>query len=700
MQAMLDNLYYRRSILISLIEFAPHAGVAPSYARELRERCSKVENSSQKEQEEVAIREFRNLRIAVERIAKQSANYTRSQVRKKLAYLNRVLSLSKAESQLLLLGMLNKMYDVSDIDLDDDNQNFARNIRVLAKILRVPKRDLSRSLSERSILFASRMCNLSKDHHPFDMSEMDDTLLDVLLDEETKPVDVFKDLFDCNKKRPLPYSWFSHITEDEKAVRLVLEEAFTSSEKGINILFYGPPGTGKTAFAYSLLREVRAKAITIKEESDEKEIRMYKRNRNNRIGAYKLCQTMYAKHNRMGVVFDEADSTLGTEDSFFNLFSFSSDKSSIIALLEKNTLPTIWIVNNTTRLDDAVKRRFSCSLAFAPLEAETIARILYRQCRKARLPKAFVSNETVTFVQKEGLSIWQATLALTRTGEMYRSKRVTKKDASVITRTLLSQMRALSQNGRRSVQTPSSRAYFNESFLNVSVPSQTLVHAVSSFYAGGHKNTPVPIRNLNILFHGVPGTGKSEFARHLAERAGVNVIMKNASDLIDKYVGETEKRIAAAFDEAERTKRILVLDEADTFFRTRGGAHRGFEVSMVNEILSAMESFTGVLVATTNAIDTFDTASLRRFAYKVRFDTLSDAQLPLVWKHFFGARVEGGATRIARNLRTLRALTPGDFKAVYTQTMFEERVTADDILSLLAEESRVKQATSSAVIGF
>lgn len=80
--------------------------------------------------------------------------------------------------------------------------------------------------------------------------------------------------------------------------------------------------------------------------------------------------------------------------------------------------------------------------------------------------------------------------------------------------------------------------------------------------------------NFSLCLYGEPGNGKSLYARYLAKELGVEVIMKRASDLISKYVGETEQNIADAFAEAKSKKAMLIFDEADSFLQNRSNAVR------------------------------------------------------------------------------------------------------------------------------
>lgn len=100
------------------------------------------------------------------------------------------------------------------------------------------------------------------------------------------------------------------------------------------------------------------------------------------------------------------------------------------------------------------------------------------------------------------------------------------------------------------------------------------------------------------------------------------LILKRASDILSKWVGESEQNIARMFNEAIQQDAVLVLYEADSFLADRRDAQNSWEVTQVNELLTQMEVFEGVFVCTTNLMSKLDQASLRRFAFKVRFDPL------------------------------------------------------------------------------
>ena len=129
-----------------------------------------------------------------------------------------------------------------------------------------------------------------------------------------------------------------------------------------------------------------------------------------------------------------------------------------------------------------------------------------------------------------------------------------------------------------------------------------------------------------LCFHGAPGSGKSALAAHIAQALGQPLQIRQASDLMSKYVGETEQNMVAMFEQAEREGAVLLLDEADSFLQDRRGAQRHYEVTEVNEMLQGMERFGGIFICTTNLLGSLDQAALRRFTFKIKFMPLSAAQ--------------------------------------------------------------------------
>jgi SpoVK/Ycf46/Vps4 family AAA+-type ATPase len=206
-----------------------------------------------------------------------------------------------------------------------------------------------------------------------------------------------------------------------------------------------------------------------------------------------------------------------------------------------------------------------------------------------------------------------------------------------------------------------------------------------------------------LCFYGAPGTGKTALAEHIARSLDRPLLVKQASDLMSKFVGETEQNMAAMFREAESEKAVLLLDEADSFLQDRRGAQRTYEVTEVNEMLQGMERFGGIFVCTTNLLESLDQAALRRFTFKIRFMPLNAAQREQMFvTEALGGDATGLDAALRERLARLDQLCPGDFAAVRRQIeVLAAQLTADEFLGQLEAEHRIKpEVRESRGMGF
>jgi len=190
---------------------------------------------------------------------------------------------------------------------------------------------------------------------------------------------------------------------------------------------------------------------------------------------------------------------------------------------------------------------------------------------------------------------------------------------------------------------------------------------------------------------GQPGVGKTAFAQHIAQVLDKEVIIKKASDLLDPYVGMTEKKISEAFKQAKKTGAVLQIDEADTFLTDRRQAVRSWEVSQVNELLTQIENFDGIFIASTNLMENFDRASIRRFDLKIHFDYLTNEQVWLMYQKILTSNdillIEAEEVDIWQVVKSLKQVTPGDFSTILRKIKITgELLTAENLLAYLKSE--------------
>ena len=344
---------------------------------------------------------------------------------------------------------------------------------------------------------------------------------------------------------------------------------------------------------------------------------------------------------------------------------------------DPTTVPTIWVTNRIEQIDPAFRRRFAI-----PSGTEVAATWRARRCGGARRWKAsqvsapeFVSQ---TDGKRKGL-----TPAQIRTAVRF-AKLASDEPTGVgplIERQLANADKAL---GNAPTGKPARPAVTNYDLGLINVECRYEIPKVVE---------ALRRRGLGSLcFHGAPGTGKTALAEHIAHEIGMPLMIRQASDLVSKFVGETEQNMAKMFEEATREKAVLLLDEADSFLRSRRMAERSYEVTEVNEMLQGMERFPGIFICTTNLFEDLDEAALRRFTFKIKFQPLKPEQRV---RMFVSEALEGDDTRLTAEqedrLKLLDVLAPGDFAAVKRQVdVLGAPLEPDEFLSQLEAEHRVK----------
>jgi SpoVK/Ycf46/Vps4 family AAA+-type ATPase len=174
-------------------------------------------------------------------------------------------------------------------------------------------------------------------------------------------------------------------------------------------------------------------------------------------------------------------------------------------------------------------------------------------------------------------------------------------------------------------------------------------------------------KDWSMCLFGPSGTGKSAFARYVANALGMEVLLKRGSDLMDKYVGQTEKLIADAFAEARQGKKVLIMDEVDSMLMNRETATHSWEITKVNEMLTQMETHPFPFFATTNLMQDLDKAALRRFTFKMEFKEIPSHKMKRAFEKIIGlpapegiywpARVSAGDLAVLKKRADILGIT-------------------------------------------
>lgn len=166
-------------------------------------------------------------------------------------------------------------------------------------------------------------------------------------------------------------------------------------------------------------------------------------------------------------------------------------------------------------------------------------------------------------------------------------------------------------------------------------------HAAQVFGNWGFDRKSGRGRGVAAMFAGPSGTGKTMAAEVLAQALDLRMLVIDLSQIISKFVGETSKNIAAAFDLAERSGAVMVWNEGDAIWGTRGSVGHAVDRHInaeVGDLLQRIEAFEGFTIVTTNLRHAIDPAFLRRFRFVIDFPMPSDAERLRIWQRAFPAQ--------------------------------------------------------------
>ncbi len=597
--------------------------------------------------------------------------------------LARVLRLSEVEARLLRLYLDVKRYP----ELGEFLNALSTVAQVgtpaaLASILSIDPALARRALAPSGpLLVAGVLDHQQGNDFPSDY-ELADAFAEVLVGAPLTVESLSRRLFLVDEGETLPPGAFAHLKAWPLAVQ-VLSAALAKKAPGINVLLYGPPGTGKTAFARALARAAGARLLHVgaadtQGDSATPAERLAFLRAGLRLGL-----------SRSVMLFDELEDVLSGRFSRHHYGESTLSKLHFNQLLERASVPVLWTTNAAGDMDPAFLRRFALSVEFRPAGVGQRIEVLRRALgAKHRLSEADVE----ALGQRYDVSFAQASGAVETARLVSPQGQPTR---GAIEGLLSASERLL--NGPAVPPAPFEPARFRLEAVSCDADVAALAEAACAW----RPEAGVP---LSACFFGPPGTGKSELARYLAWRMRRRCVVKRASDILDKYVGESEKRIAEAFRSAEEDGAVLVFDEVDSLLRDRRGAHHSWEATQVNELLQQLEAFRGAVVCTTNLWKDIDAAALRRFVFKVEFRYLKPAQAVAVFRAHFGDVVGGAwtperAAQLEVELSRVRTLAPGDFAAVSRRVRILGKPTSD---AALVEALRLEAAArgAAAMVGF
>ena len=494
----------------------------------------------------------------------------------------------------------------------------------------------------------------------------------------------------------LPPSYYGKLEEDHGPLLRDMISASSSGGRGVNILFHGAPGSGKTSYAKTLARELGLSLYEIRQNDAD---RGDCDSPQSRMAGLRLCNERLPRAGSL-VLVDEADQLLRIGRTFFfpafgAPSASGSEKGVINSILDDTVVPTIWISNApASEMDESVRRRFDYSVRFGPPGARQ-RRAIWRNCiEKLRMGRLVPPDMADRLAARYRTSAGGISMVLAN------AKRLRPRPGEVedLVARLMAPHCSLMGGGAAEGRFAPTRDYTLDG-LNIrgTVPPASILEALRRH----RDDPPAPADpdpfHATLLLWGPPGTGKTEYVKHLGRALGCPVNVRMGGDLLSMWVGGTEHNIKPAFEEAEADGAILFLDEIDGMVQDRTGAVRNWEVTQVNELLHRMEDYRGILVGATNTLDRLDPAILRRFTYKLGFGHLDAPGKRLFFERIFRTPLTPDE---AARLDAIPNLAPGDYRTV-RQSLAPLVPDATNAMRLdaLARESALKKGTSRP-IGF
>lgn len=551
----------------------------------------------------------------------------------------------------------------------------------LAVLLDLPEREIRSALSMGGVLARSGLVSVNRERTSSLHSKLDllsGSFADYVSSTVADPVTLLRGTVSPCSPAQLHLDDYDHIAPSISILRPYLKHAIDSGRKGVNIFLYGAPGTGKSELARVLAENLGYELFEVASEDTDGDAVSGER----RLRAFRAAQSFFAQRQAM-IVFDEVEDVFNDGSILIGRKSTAQRcKAWINRVLEENPVPTLWLSNSIGGLDPAFIRRFDMVFELpVPPQAQR-ERIFKTLCSD-------VLNDTRIKRLAECKSLAPAVVA--RAASVVRSIHAELGDAGATSAIELLIKNTLTAQGHKEIRIDNSNLpqdLYDPAFIQADADLAKMTTGL------------IQSRSGRLCLYGPPGTGKTAYGRWLAEQMGVTLLVRKASDLMSKWVGENEKNIADAFKQAEQDGAILLIDEVDSFLQDRRSAGATWEVTLVNEMLTQMEEFSGVFIASTNLMDGLDQAALRRFDLKVKFDFLKPEQAWELTQRYctkldIAPPESAQKTRLAR----LHNLTPGNFAAVLRQNRFRPIVSPAFFVDALEAECAIKQSANT-TIGF
>lgn len=628
-----------------------------------------------------------NMRAELAKIEKNTPKFpTRTVLAKNIQWIAENVGLSDLEQRLMLFFILERQNDHLRTATESlGGLNTTRLYSILGRLLEASSVQIRKALHPSSRLCKSGLVNLdSRTIRSFpEKISLSAGLSDRVLVKHKDPFALFARNFSIAKKGLLSSDNFPHLHQEIEHLTCYLTQSLRKDKLGINILLYGAPGSGKSEFvrmlaahtAFNLYEVACAQPSGAAMSSKE------------RLQSYTLSQSVLELTVRPLIMFDEIEDVFlqpnnAPDVDLYDKSNNTGQKAWMNGLLENNTVPTFWVTNNISMIDTAHLRRFDYHLEMKAPPRNVRLKIIDEYT--AELPVSNTWRNAIADYEKISPAVIEKAK---KVATAICNQQPTLSAETLMTNIISNSLHAMGLGKIKKIVNHDLLNY-QLNVVNASCDLEELTRGLLTH------------PEARLCLYGPPGTGKTAFGHHLAKLLDKPLIVKRSSDIVSPYLGITEKNMAKMFREAQVSDSILLLDEADSFLRDRSEARHSWEVTAVNEMLTQMEAYNGIFIASTNLMAHLDAASLRRFDMKIEFGYLKfDQSFSLLEDLTEKLSISLNGNEV-NQLRQLSNLTPGDFYNVARQSKLTKISDSSELLKRLSLESKSKIDSSTGKMGF
>lgn len=471
-------------------------------------------------------------------------------------------------------------------------------------------------------------------------------------------------------EEPASYNLSSFGHRDTLHLKSLLNGWKRSSNSGLNILIYGAVGTGKSELAKSLCSNAELVLMKVKSSSEvdaqvEKKLGT-KSSTSYRIHNLSMARRLMGERRDGVLLIDEC------EDIFdVNMFGSSEPKELLHSLIEEPNGAAIWITNHIEDIPESCVRRFDFVLEMPQLTKKKRLEHVLGYFNELKVSLSFI-EKVVSNKHLNLANISKASHGASLCG--YESEAAQEFIDSYVEGVMAASGIDLNQmHYKPELKFDHTNINLKGSFSNLN----DITNALNNHHGA------------RTLLFGPAGTGKTAFVNHVCQEAGFELISVQASDILSKWVGESEQNIKNLFIQATEEGAAIFIDEADSLFSSREGATNSWEVQSVNQLLCNLEMFELPFFAATNFKKRLDKALLRRCDFKLELDYLIPEQVSRMILKLTGKKTLGKSE--TAKLVGLDRITPGDFTVIARKMRFLNKApTPIEVLEFLFEEQKLK----------